>query len=220
MAMITVGVAILDTALGPGAHADAVAGTILALCPSARILTVPVLDRRGGQGDLVVLADAFGWLAANAARLEIGLVCAALSDGTNRRDDTDLREYDMTRHLAALRGQGVPTVAAAGNGFRVGDRRLCQGMGVPAILRETVSVGALDRDAFRPADRSQRLSLDGACRTTLFAPQAAAYVTGRIAAGMADGMTAEAVLAGLIATAQRLPNGEGGGWPALVDEAT
>ena len=125
-------------------HASEVARTVIAACPQARIFPVPILDAAGQSSRLDTLDRAFGWLAENAVGYGIELICAPISDGTNRIDDSDVLDRPFAQAIADLRKRGVFTLAAAGNGFRAGSRRLCQGMGAPAIIRESISIGALD----------------------------------------------------------------------------
>ncbi|WP_165390310.1 S8 family serine peptidase [Thalassococcus sp. S3] len=205
-------------------HATQTAQTLSNACPGARILPVPILDSNGQSGDIRAMSQAFTWLAENAERFGINLICAPISDGTNSIDDSELRESELGVAISNLRQRGVLTVAAAGNGFRYGSRAFCQGMGTPAILRETISVGAANGS--EPAPRSQRLALSGPCRTTCFAHPAppggtsgaAARVSSMIAARMIKGESGEVALAELLhGSAETVVGGPEEIWPALLD---
>lgn len=113
----------------------------------------------------------------------------SLGDGDNYHTDDGFAADEMRPVLAELRAQNVAVVVAAGNDYFTHNSQ--QGMGYPAIFRDTISVGAVyDFDegpfsyssgaqAFSTApDRitpfSQRLhpKVSTACRTDIFAPGA------------------------------------------------
>jgi len=209
-------------AAGTSRHATQAAQTLIQICPNLRVLPLPILDSKGQNGALQPLKQAFQWLAQNAEDFGVNLILAPLADGTNLIDDRDLRGGALAMATASLRRRGILTVAAAGNGFHIGNRRLCQGMGVPAILRDTVSVGALEGLGLAP--NSQRLALSGPCRTTCFAAPAspggtsgaAAFVAGRLAARMAaTGETGEDALAALLASGHTVSDGPDMVWPVV-----
>jgi hypothetical protein len=220
-------VAVLDSNPEGEGHGRAVAQTILASCPQARILAVPILGETGLAKTLDAVEGALRWSLDNAEREGIGLLCAALSDGANHRNDAAFRAGETVALVQALRVRGIVTVASAGNGFLHGRRRRLQGMGHPAILREVVSVGALDAgpDGFQLWERSQRLAGAGPARTTILVRPgppggtsgAAARVTGLLAAGVVSGLDGETALARLLARAGSVEDDTGRTWPALLE---
>lgn len=174
-------------------HGGDMAATILAHCPAARLVVLRVLDENGWLLDRQRLDMAFGWVVAQRAELGISVVCAALADDSHQADDGPYAGTPLQSAIAALRKAGVPTVAPAGNLYP----RFCLaqpgGMAWPAILRDVVSVAALDPvTPSRLHPYSQRLpaSTGSPCATTLHelpgAPGqtsgAAAVVAGRLAA--------------------------------------
>ncbi|QHW29413.1 S8/S53 family peptidase [Paenibacillus rhizovicinus] len=175
-------------------HGTAVSATILSVAPAARLLPVKLMDRRGALRDKSQIDTAFAWILANAARFGIGVVCAAFADSSHRVSDEALRGTPAQRHIAALLASGILTVTAAGNWYPEHRSRSLHGMAWPAIIRETVSVGALAdmEEGVGLAKASQRLhaSLNTGCSTTFFAlpgepgmtSGAAAAVTGCFAA--------------------------------------
>ncbi|MGH8638701.1 MAG: S8 family serine peptidase, partial [Burkholderiales bacterium] len=119
----------------------------------------------------------------------ITAVCMSLGDGGNYQSDDQFAADEMRLVIADLRARNVAVVVAAGNDYFTHNSQ--QGMGYPAIFRDTVSVGAVyDFDeggfsyssgaqAFSTApDRltpfSQRLhpKVSKPCRTDIFAPGA------------------------------------------------
>ncbi|NEQ70623.1 MAG: S8/S53 family peptidase [Symploca sp. SIO2D2] len=65
----------------------------------------------------------------------------SLGDGQNYTDDTPFSNDEIRLKIQALRNEKVAVVIAAGNDFFVHSSQ--QGMSYPAILRESVSVGAV-----------------------------------------------------------------------------
>jgi subtilisin family serine protease len=171
-------------------HGTAVAATILEVATAARIVPVRLMDDRGGLGDREHVTRAFEWVEQWREALGIAIVCAAFADRGQYENDERFRETALARIIAGLRRAGVPTVAPSGNWK---PEHPGHGMAWPAILREVVSAGALERgpDGLRLTRTTQRLHLrdDTGCRTTVFAEPgppgetsgAAAVVAGRLA---------------------------------------
>ncbi len=175
-------------------HGTNVAGIIAAgkdhigIAPGANIVPLKVLSERDAGG-FAAVGEALQWVIENQARFDISAVCMAFGDGGNYSAEAGFEGDAVRSRIRELHGRRVAVCAAAGNHyFRHGSR---QGMGYPAILRETVSVGAVyDGKAGRIAyacgavahstapDRltpfSQRLheSLAHEARTDIFAPGA------------------------------------------------
>ena len=202
-------------------HARACKDTLLSLSPGISVSHYSVPHPLHRQPQLQDMVPLFAKLAASATSVGIRLVCVPQSDGSNRRNDDALQSLELSDAIARLRQQGILTVAAAGNYFRAGRRRLCQGMGAPAILRNVISVGAHSEGAL--TRHTQRLALPGPCRTTVFAPAAppggtsgaAAYVTGRLAAAVMSGATGEQALEQMLASASHRTDCQGTDWPMI-----
>ncbi len=180
-----------DTTDGNG-HGTLVASTI---CNAAGVRVMPV-KLLGDHGCLLAdeqLEISFEWILERHAALHIAVVCASFADAGHLISDERYRPSRLQVLISVLRDAGVPTVAPAGNRYRLCRADNPQGMAWPAILREVVSVGALQREpaGLRLSHASQRLHADlgTACHTTLFAEPgppggtsgAAAVVAGRLA---------------------------------------
>jgi subtilisin family serine protease len=182
-----------DASDGQG-HGTNVAGIIAAgaihkgMAPGAGVIPVKVLSNTGG-GSFAGILDGLKWVAANREIHGITAVCMSLGDGGNYQSDDQFAADEMRLVIADLRARNVAVVVAAGNDYFTHNSQ--QGMGYPAIFRDTVSVGAVyDFDeggfsyssgaqAFSTApDRitpfSQRLhsKVSKPCRTDIFAPGA------------------------------------------------
>lgn len=175
-------------------HGTNVAGIIAAgaihkgMAPAANVIPVKVLSNTGG-GSFQGILDGLKWVAQNREAHNITAVCMSLGDGGNYQSDETFAADEMRVVIADLRARNVAVVVAAGNDYFTHNSQ--QGMGYPAIFRDTVSVGAVyDFDeggfsyssgaqAFSTApDRitpfSQRLhpKVSATCRTDIFAPGA------------------------------------------------
>lgn len=182
-----------DDPLDGGRHGTDVAATVLRVCPAARLIPVKIMERRGVLRDLRVVETAFEWVRERRAALGIQVVCAAFADSSHEVSDAAYRGSRVQKLIAALREEGVLTVAAAGNWFPEHGRRHPQGMAWPAILREVVSAGALEEVAGGPrlTRTTQRLHADAGtgCHTTAFVEPA----------GLGETSGAAAVIAGCLA---------------------
>jgi hypothetical protein len=221
----------LDTADYCG-HGTAVAGTVCEVAGGVRIVPVKAIGDDGVLATPRHLDAAFDWVLDHHERLGIAVVCAAIGDATHATSDLLYRDGAVCRIIAALRAVRVPTVAAAGNGqseheYYGGP----YGCSWPAVLRETVSVGAAQQDpdgALTPHPRSQRLhaSLGTGCATTLFAVPgapggtsgAAAVVTGLLAAARRErpADNVDELLAALLRGAGAVRDAAGHAWPVVV----
>jgi len=162
-----------DDATDEHGHGTLIAETILKWNAAAAIVAVKLLGKYGQLRAPEQLEVAFEWLVDNHERVGIGVVCASFGDVSHVSSDERFRGTPLQRHISALHGAGVPTVAPAGNA-RLRHRGWGdQGMAWPAILREVISVGAVERSpsGLRLTDNSQRLhsAVGGACSTTVFA---------------------------------------------------
>jgi subtilisin family serine protease len=175
-------------------HGTNVAGIILAkgdhmgMAPDARVAPLKVLRNRDG-GSFLWVAQALDWVLANRETYAISAVCMSLGDGGNYVEDRAFFADPLKAKFIALRKARVAVVVAAGNDYYSHGSR--QGMGYPAIIRHTISVGAVydaEEGGFRYGSGaqafssragqitpfSQRLhpSVNPATRTEIFAPGA------------------------------------------------
>jgi subtilisin family serine protease len=187
--------------VGHGTHVAGViaaSGDHLGIAPGAGIAALKVLSNANGN-DFAWLRDALQWTLNNRAALNISCVCMSLGSATNYSSDDSAALGPVLAQIRSLiqslRAARVAVVVAAGNGYFQFDGT--QGMSFPAILRETISVGAVFDANIGPvayasgaqasataADRvacfSQRLHpcVSAACRTDVFAPGARTTSTG------------------------------------------
>jgi subtilisin family serine protease len=211
-------------------HGTNVAGIICAngdhtgVAPNAAVIPVKVLSNTGG-GSFTAIEDGLQWVLDAADAHRISAICMSLGDGGNYQIDTRFASHSLRTHLLALRERRIAVCIAAGNDyFRHGSQ---QGMGYPAILRDSISVGAVYDNiegsfAYRDGavahstapDRitpfSQRLheSLGAACRTDIFAPGApvtSSGITGPHGESIQHGTSqATPVLTGVVLMVQEL----------------
>jgi subtilisin family serine protease len=174
-------------------HGTNVGGIIVAngnhvgIAPDAGIVPLKVLSNSGG-GTFAQTNQALQWVIDNHTQFNITAASMSLSSETNDADDTPFQGDETLRLIRQLRALDIPVIVAAGNDYFKFKQ---QGMGFPAILRETVSVGAVYDSNVGPfsyqsgaqafstsADRitpfSQRLheTANGNTRTDIFAPGA------------------------------------------------
>ncbi len=127
-------------------HGTNVAGIVLAkgdhigMAPEAQVAPLKVLRNNGG-GSFDWVDQALDWVLQNHAAHNISAVCMSLGDGGNYLSDTPFASRALAQKIAALRQAKVAVVVAAGNDYFKHNSQ--QGMGYPAIVRETVSVGAV-----------------------------------------------------------------------------
>lgn len=134
-----------DSADGNG-HGTNVAGIVVAdgihmgIAPKADILPIKVLSNSGG-GNFVHVASALEWLIAHSDEYPVSTVCMSLGDGRNHTNDEQFHDDPITARLRELKSGRVAVIVAAGNHyFQHGSK---QGMSYPAIIRESISVGAV-----------------------------------------------------------------------------
>ncbi|MBN2007445.1 MAG: S8 family serine peptidase [Anaerolineae bacterium] len=127
-------------------HGTNVAGIILSkgdhtgIAPEAHVAVLKVLADSGG-GSFGWVEQALDWVLNNYTKNKISAVCMSLGDGGNYVQDRPFFNDPIKRQIAALRRARVPVVVAAGNDYYPHNSQ--QGMGYPAIIRQTVSVGAV-----------------------------------------------------------------------------
>ncbi|WP_429497537.1 S8 family serine peptidase [Robbsia andropogonis] len=225
-----------DWASSTNAHGSHVAETVLTECPEARLAVVRIIDNNGWLGTQERINAGFAWVLERLDQFGPVVVCAAFGDLFHHRSDASLRDTPLCRTIQSLRDADVLTVTAAGNMYPRFRRAQPQGMAWPAILRETISVGALsiaqttNSLTFDPFSQRLHASCGTDCATTLFAlpgppgdsSGAAARVAGRLAyllqtsADKTDAVRSVVLLATLLGETRRLQDSLTGlTWPAL-----
>jgi subtilisin family serine protease len=224
-------------------HGTAVAGTLcadgihLGAAPSARVIPLKVLDNEG-KGNFADVAAALQWIIDHHSALEITAVCMAFGNGGNYRSDTPFAADPVGDRLDALAAMGIACCAAAGDDYY--SHGSIQGMPYPAVLRETLSVGAVfggdvgpfphpsgaeayETEADRVAVFSQRLheKVGRECATTVFAPGGPTICSGIMSdsgTSLQHGTSqATSVTAGLVLLLQSFHRRVTGRLPAIAD---
>ncbi len=145
-------------------HGTNVAGIILArgdhmgMAPDARVAPLKVLRNREG-GSFLWVVQALDWVLANRETYAISAVCMSLGDGGNYAEDRPFFADPLKAKFIALRKARVAVVVAAGNDYYSHGSR--QGMCYPAIIRHTISVGAVydaEGGGFRYGNGAQAFS--------------------------------------------------------------
>ncbi|MCU0549751.1 MAG: S8 family serine peptidase [Leptolyngbya sp. Prado105] len=205
-----------------GAHGTEVAQTILSIAPAAEIVPIKIVNAQGILRNSEAMTIAFQWILDNYDRLNIRVICAAIADSSCSNSDEYYKTHPLRALIIRLREVGVVTVAAAGNWY-VNYQR--QGMAFPAILREVVSVGAVEKTpaGFQLARNSQRLSSNSECYTTFFVEPGApgdtsgatAIVAGHFANLARSSMTIEESIERLTRSCQPLLDEDHLAWRVL-----
>jgi hypothetical protein len=117
--------------------------------PKARIIPIKVL-KNDGKGDFGWVASALQWVLDNAKKspdFEISVVNLSLGDRRNRTTDAGFENDKIKGLIDQLRAKRIAVVIAAGNEYfganPVAGKPAVEGMGYPAILRASTSVGAV-----------------------------------------------------------------------------
>ena len=127
-------------------HGTNVAGIVLSkgdhtgMAPEAHVVPIKVLGNVGG-GSFEWVEQALDWVLQNYTAYNISAICMSLGDGGNYTRDQPFFDAPMKRMIVALRRVKIPVVVAAGNDYYPHNSQ--QGMSYPAIIRQTVSVGAV-----------------------------------------------------------------------------
>jgi subtilisin family serine protease len=174
-------------------HGTAVTKIILSIAPQTQLVPIKLMNRRGSLRNREKVEEAFDWILEHRELLGIQIVCAAFADFSNATSDTEHRGSRLQKQIATLREMNVATVAPAGNWYQEFRRKSPQGMAWPAIIREVISVGEVERreDGLCLTHRTQRLhvTLGTGCQTTVFTTSgqlgntsgAAAVIVGKMA---------------------------------------
>lgn len=123
----------------PCGHGTQMVQTVCAIAGAIDLVLLRVLDEDGVLQDWAIVDRAFQWIWDHRDLVGPGVVLLGIADQSVYADDLEFRGTAVQHHIAALGDAGVPTIAPAGNnpnGYRH------PGMAWPAILRETISVGA------------------------------------------------------------------------------
>lgn len=217
-------------------HGTALAKIILGIAPKCQILPIKLITRRGFLRDLKHIDSVFDWIIDHRVEFGINIICTAFANFSHATSDELHRGTHLQQHIANLREMNIATIAPAGNWYREHCQQHSQGMAWPAILREVISVGALEKqpDGLFLTKSTQRLhaDLNTGCRTTVFIEPgelgetsgAAAVFTGYLA--LLHRLYLDYTVDALV---HRLLNPQGGGndesglaWPTLKinDELT
>lgn len=160
------GIGSKDDVTDTNGHGTNVAGLIAAgtnderrgIAPGAGIVPLKVLPAR----TLEPILTALQWVLDNAERLKISVVNMSLGvPGVNLVDDTQARAEhpDLHKVIAELYSKNIALCVAAGNDYF---QFQAEGMSMPAIFREVISVGAV---------------YDSSLRDRAYASGAVAYMT-------------------------------------------
>lgn len=126
-------------------HGTNVGGIIVAdgihkgIAPKANIIPIKVLSNNGG-GSFEAVNQALNWVISNHEAYKISVVSVSLGDSQNYTSDLTFKDHDIQKAVSTLRNLRIPVVVAAGNEYFTFKS---QGLSFPAILRETISVGAV-----------------------------------------------------------------------------
>ncbi|MFS0757482.1 S8 family serine peptidase [Noviherbaspirillum sp. 1P10PC] len=134
-------------------HGTNVAGIIAAgtnderrgIAPAANLVSLKVIP----APNLSVIIEALEWVYANAERLKISVANLSLGvPNTNFKDDTEPTKTleSFAKITEALATKRVAVVAAAGNSYYSVQ---AEGMSIPAIFRNVISVGAVYDESFK-----------------------------------------------------------------------
>ena len=232
-----------DDATDGQGHGTNVGGIICAgdihigMAPGARIIPLKVLSNDGG-GSFQSVADALQWVIDHRAEFDISAVCMSLGDSGNYQSDGQFANDAVGLRIRQLSLLGVVCCIAAGNDYFV--HNSAQGMGYPAIFRDSLSVGAVydeDEGGFRyqsgaeafatGPDRitpfSQRLheKIGATCSTDIFAPGAPMTSSGilnDIGESVQHGTSqATPVITGIVLLLQSLHRRATGRLPSVAD---
>jgi subtilisin family serine protease len=134
-----------DNASDGNGHGTNVAGIIAAnginvgIAPAAGVIPIKVLGNQGG-GSFEFVDNAFKWILENHKIYNITVANLSLGSDVNETDDMLFNNSTTKALIDELTARNIAVVAAAGNSYFEFQK---PGMGFPAILRETVSVGAV-----------------------------------------------------------------------------
>jgi subtilisin family serine protease len=114
-------------------------GIHVGIAPGAGIVPLKVLGNSGG-GSFEAINAGLQWVLDNHEAFNITVVNLSLGAELNLVDDAETRDFSTTKLISQLTERNIAVVVAAGNEYFQFKQ---PGMGFPAIVRETVSVGAV-----------------------------------------------------------------------------
>lgn len=184
---------------GHGTHVAGIIaanGSTVGVAPEAEIVSAKVIPD-DGLGNISAVENALKWIIANQREYGICAVNMSLGDRENWKEDTRFRSNQVSQHIRTLYEMRVPVITAAGNNYHNWESQ--PGMMFPAVLAETISVGAVydsdigpithsggaeaySTDGKRIAAFSQRLSSssENGIEIDVFAPGSPILSTGNI----------------------------------------
>jgi subtilisin family serine protease len=138
-------------ASGHGTHVTGILaadGPHTGVAPGCRIVPVKILNGTPGADTSADIARGIerglNWVLENADDHGISVVCLSVGDDKNHNDDSTFANNTIAQAVLALAARNIPVVAASGNLYGVFAKTVAaEGMCFPAILRQTVSVGAV-----------------------------------------------------------------------------
>ena len=114
-------------------------GIHVGIAPGAGIVPLKVLGNHGG-GTFEAINAGLQWMLDHQEEFNITVANLSLGAEMNLSDDADLRDFSTTLLIRRLTERNIAVVVAAGNDYFKFKE---PGMGFPAIIRETISVGAV-----------------------------------------------------------------------------
>jgi subtilisin family serine protease len=148
-----------DTVTDVDGHGTHVAGILVAggvnnpgIAPNARVIPLKVCGKGVTRDNYESIAEALQWVIDNRVTHTITVVNISMGDRGNYQsadEITDPAFLTIAKKVKELRAANVPVVVAAGNYYhRYNSKDMTQppprqGMNFPAILPDTVSVGAV-----------------------------------------------------------------------------
>ncbi|MEM9924484.1 MAG: S8 family serine peptidase [Cyanobacteria bacterium P01_D01_bin.50] len=148
----------MDDASDGNGHGTNVTGIIAAdgirnqgIAPDVKIIPIKALNNNSSSF-LKQIEKALEWIIDNHIKYKITAVCMSFGDGENYTKDREfeiLNKNIIQSQIKTLKDNKVAVIAAAGNSFYplnksdIQQPESKQGMAFPAIIRETISVGAV-----------------------------------------------------------------------------
>ena len=138
---------------GHGTHVTGIIaadGVHTGIAPKSNIIPIKVLrnDTDATIESWKALKKALVWVLENYDLYKISVVNISIADISNNQSDKGFENRktrkDIKSAIKSLRGLKIPVVVSAGNYYGLYNRRdKRQGMSWPAIIHETISVGAV-----------------------------------------------------------------------------
>ncbi len=115
-------------------------GIHIGIAPESEIIVCKVLYD-SGEGEFNFIAKALDFILKNNSSLDISTICISIEDGNNHISDSFFNSDRIRKLIYELAKIKVATVISAGNGYFKHHSQ--QGMAFPAILRDSISAGAV-----------------------------------------------------------------------------